>query len=117
MYAKQYREVTKMTNDIIQECCNIIDEHCEADYETYSVGYFLSYEDNKIKFARVTSYPNGETYSDGGIDKNYSISILLEEDATLRDYTNIAIKLLNTEEDYLRYKYGEDVFAIQMRRV
>lgn len=103
--------------DIIQECCEIIENNYEADCEAYSVGYFLSYEDDKIKFARVTSYPNGETYSDGGIDKNYSVSILLEEGATLRDYTNIAIQLLNTEEDYLRYKYGEDVFAIQMRRV
>ena len=101
---------------LIGKCCEIIEAHEEDDFECYGVRYSLFYKDGKIQFSRTTIYPNGETYSDGGIDTNSYESVLFEEESSIEDYCNIAVALANGSES-LKYEYGSDVECIQLRYV
>ena len=102
---------------IIKECCQIIDNHCEADCEAYGVGYYLDYKDDKIRFHRVTSSPTGETYSDGGIDTKSYDSSLESWDATIEDFINILVMFANDGDSHLKYEFGEDVECIAFRGI
>ena len=101
---------------ILKECCQIIDNHCEEDCECGGAGYQLSYTDGKIRFHRVTSWATGETYSDGGIDTKFHSNVVGEWEATLEDYCNLAIFIVNCG-DNLKYELGDNAELIGFKGI
>lgn len=101
---------------ILKECCQIIDNHCEEDFECGGAGYHLSFVNGKIKFHRVTSCPTGETYGDGGIDTKLHSSVICDWDATLEDYCNLAISVANSGEN-IEYDFGENAKLIRFKGI
>lgn len=99
---------------ILKRCCEIIRNHEEEDWECRMVGYHLSYNDGVISFHRVTTYPTGETFSDGGIDTKSCGSELASWDATLEDYCNLAIAM---HHDDLKYSCGYEVRQISFKGI
>lgn len=101
---------------ILKECCQIIDNHCEDDFECGGAGYHLSYADGKIRFHRMTSWATGETYSDGGIDTKSHSRVICDWDATLEDYCNLAIAVANSGEN-INDDFGEYAECIKFKGI
>ena len=107
---------------ILKECCQIIDNHCEEDFECGGAGYHLSYVfsrtrvNGKIKLHRVTSWATGETYSDGGIDTKFHSNVVGEWEASLVDYCNLAIAVANSGEN-IKDDFGEYAECIRFKGI
>ena len=101
---------------IIKECCQIIDNHCEDDFECGGAGYHLSFVNGRIKLHRVTSQETGETYSDGGIDTKFHSNVVGEWEASLVDYCNLAIAVANSGEN-IKYDFGENAELIRFKGI
>lgn len=96
---------------IISECIKCIRNHEEQDCEDGGASYYLSYEDGKIKFTRVTTYDTGDYDGFGVIcTKSYG-RVLFEEESDMTTYANLAISLLGHIEEY-KYEYGSNVECI-----
>ena len=97
---------------IIKKCVEIIDNHEEEDCECWRVGYYLSYDNGKIQFHRITTSPTGESSGWGYIDTKSNGNIIREWEATIEDYCNLAVMFANSEREHLKYEYGYNAECI-----
>ena len=98
---------------ILNEAVEIIRNNEEYDCECGGASYFFYYSesDKTINFAHSTTEWTGEDYSDGGIGTKAHQYTLFTVKASIKDYCNLAILLLN-DEDTLKYEFSSYALCI-----